>query len=274
MMNAASRRAMAEVRERLIAVLPTLGDGEASISFASELHAVAELLGRQPRLRRTLADPATDASSRAELARSLFAGKISGPVLDVLSHSAAQRWSSPWNLADSLDIAADEALLAAAGSAGTLDQVEDELFRFSRILAAQGDLASALDDASVPAERRNELLGSVLDGRALPLTVQLLRFALASARKRSLELAIDELLKASAAVRGRSVAQVISASGLTDQQTERMASALSALYGREINVRSAIDPSIRGGVVVRMGDEIIDATVAGRLAAARNALAV
>jgi F-type H+-transporting ATPase subunit delta len=44
------------------------------------------------------------------------------------------------------------------------------------------------------------------------------------------------------------------------------------LYGRPINVRSAVDPDIRGGLLVRVGDEVIDGTVAGRLAAARTAL--
>lgn len=275
MIHAASRQALEAVRERLETVLRGLpSDGGASHrSLAGDLYAVADLLAGQPRLRRTLGDPSTDASTRGELLRSLLTGKLGAPAVDLATGAVEQRWSSPWDLTDSLEIQADETLLSAAEQQATLDDVEDELFRFERILDGSGDLTAALDEASAPVERRTDLLRAVLSGKANPITVELLAHAVASGRKRSIELAIDDLLQASAARRNRSVARVISASELTDEQSSRLQSALSSLYGRPINVRTAVDPSVRGGLVVRVGDEVIDGTVATRLAAARAALA-
>jgi F-type H+-transporting ATPase subunit delta len=94
-----------------------------------------------------------------------------------------------------------------------------------------------------------------------------------SGRRPTLQLAIDDLLQASAARRERSIARVLSATELTPEQTERLAAALTRLYGREINVRTAVDERVQGGLVVRVGDEVIDGSVASRLVAARAAFA-
>jgi F-type H+-transporting ATPase subunit delta len=276
MIHAASRSALAALRERLNDVLDTLpssADGAAYKSLAAELYSAADLLAAQPRLRRTLGDPSTDASNRAELIGSLLAGKLGDPALQLVKAAVSQRWSSPWDLTDALEIIADETLLAAAEKQGKLDDVEDELFRFERILGNSGELAAALDEAGVPAQRRRALLDSVLNGKVEKITAELLGHAVSSGRKRSLLLAIDDLLEASAARRARSVARVISATELTPEQTSRLGAALTQLYGREINVRTAIDPQVKGGLVVQVGDEVIDGTVATRLAAARTALA-
>ncbi|MGX7679396.1 F0F1 ATP synthase subunit delta [Jatrophihabitans sp. DSM 45814] len=275
MIHAASRQALADVREGLNGVLEGLASqgGTAERDLASELYATADLLAHQPRLRRTLADPSTDSATRGELARSLLRGRIGEPAVDLVVSAVTSRWSSAWDLTDSLEILADDTLLASAQQQGRLDTVEDELFRFERILETASGLTSALDEAVVPAERRVALLHSVLDGKADSITIELLAHAVSTGRKRSIQLAIDDLLEASAVRRDRSVARVVSASELSQEQTERLGSILTSIYGRPINVRTAVDPSIKGGLVVRVGGEVIDGTVATRLAAARSALA-
>lgn len=273
MVHSASRAAIAQMRDRLNEVLPEVSGAAGQRELAEQLYSVSALLGSQPRLRRTLGDPATDASSRAELAKQLFAGKLSASTLNLVSFAAEQRWSSPWDLADSLEILADDSLLSAAEQAGDLDTVEDELFRFERILDGSGELISALDEQVVPAERRQALLKSVLADKVNPITEELLNHAVGSGRKTSLLLAIDDLLEISAARRERSVARVVSATELTEAQSQRLSQALSTMYGRPISVRSAVDPRVQGGLQVKVGDEVIDGTVTSRLAAARAALA-
>ncbi|MDQ1722423.1 MAG: F-type H+-transporting ATPase subunit delta [Pseudonocardiales bacterium] len=287
MIHAASRSALAELRERLNTVLPDLSnarfnwipllgsheDDSQHRQLAEDLYAAAELLSSQPRLRRALGDASTDASARAELARSLFAGRVGDVALELIADAVALRWSSPWDVVDGLEILADDVLLAAAEQDGQLDTVEDELFRFERILANSGELGAALDEAGVPAERRRGLLDSLLGQKVHPITAQLLDHAVTSGRRPSLMLAIDDLLQASAVRRERSVARVLSATELTPEQTERLAAALTRLYGREINVRTAVDEGVKGGLVVRVGDEVIDGSVARRLAEARAAFA-
>jgi F-type H+-transporting ATPase subunit delta len=274
MIHAASRQALAVVRERLDALLNVLPDGvQTKMRLASELYAVADLLVAQPRLRRTVADPATDAAGRSALVRSLLSGKVSEPATDLAATVVEQRWSSAWDLTDSFELLGDDTLLAGAQQQGDLDTVEDELFRFERIVAGSGQLASAMDEAAAPAERRVQLVRTLLGGKANPITVELVAHAVASGRKRSVELAVEELLTASAERQNRAVARVISASVMSDEQIARLSATLTTMYGRPISVRTAIDPDVMGGLVVRVGDEVIDGSVATKLAAARAALA-
>ncbi len=284
---AASRSALADLRKRLNTVLPDLSntlfnwipvlrrfeDGSRHRELAEELYEVAGLLSRQARLRRALGDPSTDAAARADLARSLFNGQVGDVALGLVADAVSLRWSSPWDLSDALEILGNDALLAAAEQDDQLDTVEDELFRFERILADSGELSAALDETGVPAERRRGLLRSLLGAKVHPVTAQLLEHAVTSGRRPTLTLAIDDLLQASAARREHSVARVLTATELTTEQTERLAAALTRLYGREINVRTAIDENVKGGLVVRVGNEVIDGSVASRLAAARTVFA-
>jgi F-type H+-transporting ATPase subunit delta len=94
-----------------------------------------------------------------------------------------------------------------------------------------------------------------------------------SQRKRSVIHAIDDLLELAARRQERSLARVVSAVPLTDAQEQRLAERLSEIYGRQMTIRTAIEPSIRGGLVVRVGDEVINGSIAARLMNARQALA-
>jgi F-type H+-transporting ATPase subunit delta len=271
--HAASREALATLRERAQAVEGRFTTADGLSGLSAELYAVVELLNGQPRLRRTLGDPATSPDARAELAERLLDGKIGASALQLVKDAATLRWSTPWDLLDALEIVADEALFRAAEQQGSLDEVEDELFRFERVLDVESDLVSLLDDQSVPGPRRVSLLESVLADKVQPLTLALLEHAVTTPRKRSVRLAIDDLLEAADALRARSVATVISAVPLTEAQQRRLAESLTELYGRVISVRTAIDSTVRGGLVIRVGDELIDGSIASRLAAARTALA-
>ena len=273
-MRSATRRAFGELRAYEEKVF-TGGRGASAATLtklSGELYAVADLLVGQARLRRTLGDPATAAESRAGLAATLLSGKVDKHTLDIVQEAVRQRWSSPWDLSDAIEGAGDNALFAAAEKGNSLDQVEDELFRFERILLGEGELSALLDEPAAGIERRMALVDTVLKGKVSAVTAALLRHAVGSQRKRSIVLAIDDLLEMAAARRERSVAKVISAVPLTDAQEQRLARTLSDMYGRAISVRTALDPDVRGGLVVRVGDEVIDGSIATQFAAARAAL--
>ncbi|WP_460605173.1 F0F1 ATP synthase subunit delta [Jatrophihabitans fulvus] len=271
-MHAASRRALDELRRVEHEVFEGRVSSESLGRLADELYAVARLLSAQPKLRRTLADPAAESDRRSDLAQQLFGGQVEANTLKVVKAAVDLRWSTPWDLADALESAGDDAVFRAAEKDGTLDTVEDELFRLERVLDANGNLVALLDEQAVDGSRRVELLDSIVAQKVSPLTLALLHNAVRSGRKRSVVLAIDDLLEAAAKWQERSVARVTSAVELSSEQVERITSALSDLYGRPISARTAIDPSVRGGLVVRVGDEVIDGSVASRLAAARAAL--
>jgi F-type H+-transporting ATPase subunit delta len=273
MMRSASRQALAALQEQEAAVFNGRASADTLTGVAGELYSVADLLVAQPRLRRTLGDPATAADARTALLEKLLSGKVSKQTLTLARAAVGLRWSSAWDLADAIEGAGDDALFAAAERGRSLDRVEDELFRFERILDTEGELAGTLDEFAVDPQRRIALLDSLVKDKVSPITLELLRHAVASQRKRSITLAIDDLLEKAAARQARSVARVISAVPLTDAQQQRLTAALSEMYGRAISVRTALDPEVRGGLVVRVGDEVIDGSIATRFAAARAALA-
>lgn len=268
-LNAASRASLAQVREDVESAAASVADRPA---VADAVFAVAGVLAGNPGLRRTLAEASTQADDRAGLVRRLFGGRVPAAAVDLVAGVVAHRWSAPWDLVDAVEGVGFQLLLVTAEQDGHLEAVEDQLFRFGRIVAGDSGLRSALDDKSVPADTRAGLATRLLSGRADPVTVALVAQAVRSTASPSTELAIDDLLELTAARRERSIATVTSAVPLSAAQTDRLAAALSRVYGRTIAVRVDVDPAIRGGLVVRCGDEVIDGSVASRLAAARNGL--
>jgi len=272
-MRSASRQALDALHEQENSVYEGRVSGATLTKIADELYGLADLLVGQPRLRRTLGDPATAPEARAQLLENLAGGKVGQPALDLAKAAVGLRWSTPWDLTDALEGAGDNALFAAAQKDGSIEQLEDELFRLERILDANGEAVGLLDEQTVDPGRRNHLLDSLVAGKVSAITLSLLHHAVASQRKRNIVLAIDDLLDTAAARQNRSVARVISAAPLTDLQQQRLATVLTGMYGRPISVRSALDPSVLGGLIVRVGDEVIDGSVATRFATARAALA-
>jgi F-type H+-transporting ATPase subunit delta len=271
-MEASSRVALERVRERL-AELARGASGPELLVLADELFAVASLLGDQVSLRRALSDPAGKPEERAGLARRLFGSRLSDTALDLIETMARQRWSRPVDLLEAAAILAVEASLDAAEAQGQLDSVEDELFRFGRIVVGDRQLDLILSDRLTPADGKIALLDRLLSGRVSPVTLQLLRYTLTAPHAGSAGQAIERLSEAASRRRGQSVARVTSAVALTDAQEQRLTDALGRLYGREIGLQVTVDPSVLGGLVVRVGDEVLDGSIAHRLEAARRRLA-
>jgi F-type H+-transporting ATPase subunit delta len=270
--NAASRATLAAVRERLDAFSDE-ADPDAAQTLSGELFAVVGLLLREPVLRRHVSDASTPPDGRRRLVEQVLAGKVSQPALDIVAAVVAGRWSRPVDLIDGVEELARKAALAVAHRDGSIEEVEDELFRFGRILQVQPRLRVLLADPGAPADKRVELLDAVIGGKVRPVTEQLLRQLVASPRGRSLENAVVELSELAAAQRDRSVARVQTAIALTDEQESRLEQALSAIYRRQIALRVEVEPGVLGGLLIRVGDEVIDGTVASRLSTVRQRLA-
>jgi F-type H+-transporting ATPase subunit delta len=158
-----------------------------------------------------------------------------------------------------------EALLAVARSEGNVAEVEDELFRFARLLESNDELRTALTDAQLPASRRQQIVEDLLGGRADPVTIALVSMVVGAGRARDLPAIIDELVKLSAASGNKEVAEVRSAVALSDDQKQRLVAALEAKTGKKVELKVVIDPTVLGGLVAQVGDTVIDGSVKSRL---------
>ena len=289
-MEASSRVALEESRERLAELTrpasgmvekakdlltrqPRVGTADEILGLADELFAVARLLEAQPSLRRSLADPSGRPDDRAGLARALFGSKLSATSVDLVETVVRQRWSHPIDLVDAMTTLATEAALDAADGRGELDDVEDELFRFGRIVGGDRELGRILGDRSASVEGTSVLIDRLVSGKVSPVTELLLRSTFTGRRAGSAEVAIEHLSEAASRRRGQSVARVTTAVELTDAQERRLTDVLTRIYGRQIGLQVTVDPDVLGGLIVQVGDEVIDGSVAHRLEAARRRLA-
>jgi F-type H+-transporting ATPase subunit delta len=273
-LRSSSREAQAEARERLDALVAAEGTtAEGLAGLADDLFAVVDLLDHEVSLRRVLSDASRRADARAQLASSLLAGRVGAQALDVVTAAVRSRWSRPRDLVDTIEELAVEAVAASAQRSGVLDDVEDELFRFGRLVAGDPALRAALTDPALPDERKEGLVDALLSGRAASATVRLVRRAATEQRGHGFEATLDRFAAIAAGRRERLVASVRVAVALNADQRERLRSALARTYGREVHLNVEVDPSVVGGVEVRIGDEVVDGTIAARLDDARRRLA-
>jgi len=157
------------------------------------------------------------------------------------------------------------ALLSVARSEGHLAEVEDELFRFARVLETNDELRTTLTDPALPVSRRQQIIEDLLGGRANPVTTALVSMVVGAGRARDLSAIIDDVVQLSAAEGNREVAEVRSAIELTDDQKQRLAAALEAKTGKKVELKVIIDPSVLGGLVAQVGDTVIDGSIKTRL---------
>jgi F-type H+-transporting ATPase subunit delta len=158
-----------------------------------------------------------------------------------------------------------EALLEIARVEGQLAEVEDELFRFARILEANDELRMALTDPQLPAERRQAVVEELLGAKALPTTRAMVSFVVGIGRAADLPKIADHFVALAARDRKHEVAEVRTAVPLDDAAQRRLADALSKATGKQVELKVIVDPSVLGGVVARIGDLVIDGTVRTRI---------
>lgn len=265
-MLGSSRQSLAATRESVDSLAPS-----ARAQASSELAQVASVLERDRSLRSVLADSGITTGARRGIVRDLFP-EMSAASSELAQDVVAQRWSSETDLVDAFEILSARAALVAASENGTLDRVEDDLHRFGTAVDASAELQLTLTDPALPAERKSALVRELLQGRADDTSTELLSYAAGHLRGRSPQSVVAALVDQAAAVRQRVIAQVTSPVALDDEQRRRLSTALETLTGRAVRLQVDIDREVLGGIVVRVGDQVIDGSVATKLEQARRAL--
>jgi F-type H+-transporting ATPase subunit delta len=268
-MRGPSRASYAELRDQLGAVAVDPATAE---QIGDQLFAVVRLLDSEHGLRRALADSGKPAAEKSDVARRLLHGRVSEATEGLVADAAVAHWATSGDFADALEQLAIEALTMSAQYGGTLDDLEDDLFRFARVVSAQTGLRAALIGPTTTDAKTSlltNLLADKVSGPSLSLITQLLTHP----RGRSPQAALDLAAGIAARRREQLIAVVRAAMELSAAQRRRLLDTLTAAYGQGIHLNVVHDPAVIGGVSVQIGDELIDGTAASRLAEVRRKLA-
>lgn len=157
------------------------------------------------------------------------------------------------------------ALFEVARADGTLDEVEDELFRFARSYETSDELRRTLSDDQIPAEKRQAIIEDLLGGKATPTTTQLVSMVVGSGKARDLPAIVDVLVQRASTAKRLLVAEVRTAVALSADQEARLKAALENATGQNLNLKTIVDPSVVGGVVATVGDDVFDDSVRTRI---------
>lgn len=158
-----------------------------------------------------------------------------------------------------------EALFAVVKAEGELDRVEDELYRFGKVLESNHELKQALSDRSIDRSQRTKILDELLADKVSAHTLALLSMVVEQGRGKQLPEIVSQLSSLAAEAREAVVAEVRSAVPLDDKQQQELATGLSKATGKKVEVKVVVDPSVLGGIVAQVGDTVIDGTIKHRL---------
>jgi F-type H+-transporting ATPase subunit delta len=156
---------------------------------------------------------------------------------------------------------------------GELENMEDELFRFARIVASTPALRRALVDRDLSIEARQGLVSQLLEGKVQDRTLSLVRYVIAGGRARDIVGTLDWLVEQTAGARGWRIARVRAAAPVEEAQRTGLTETLASLAGSPVELQVVIDPTLLSGAVIEIGDLRVDATARGRLNALREHLA-
>lgn len=271
-MHAASREALTNTAQTLDQWIQNSDNGIAVASqTGAELFSIVEVLDGDRGLRVAVADASATAEQRSGLMRTVFAGKVSQMTLDLAIEATQRIWSTPREFRSGLVELGRRALLRSAEQQGQLTQVEDELFQLGRILKDEPQLAQLLGDRNTKADRKRELLATVLYGKVTAVTEALAKQAVGRPEANPID-DMATLAGVAAELRGKEVAVVTSAEPLNAVQADQLAAKLGRIYGREMSIHTEVDPSLLGGLIIRVGDEVIDGSTSGKLEKLRTSL--
>lgn len=249
-----------------------LGSGAFGSALAGDLFGVTAALDSSASLRRALVDPSRDAAAKRGLVEGLFGSRISSAAATVVNALVSQRWADDRDLGDATETLAVEALVASAEAGGRLDSLEEDLFRFGRLVAADSGLRDALSAHGGDETVKVALVEALLGGKASAETIHLVRQAAVSPRGRRFGRVVESYLAIAAKRRDQLTATVTVALPLDDAQRQRLAAALSGIYNGPVQINIVLDPAVVGGIRVQVGDEVVDGTISRRIQEAERAL--
>lgn len=165
-----------------------------------------------------------------------------------------------------------EAFFSIARETNKIDEYQVELEKIVKGIDEIESLKAYLAHFLIPAKEKKDMATQIFANQVSPLTLNFLLMVIDKRREVYLGLICKEYEEMADESRNIKKAELITAQAVTDADVKTLAEKLSAATGKTIQLNTSIDPSLLGGVKIRMGDKIIDGTVAKRLQMLKNDL--
>jgi F-type H+-transporting ATPase subunit delta len=274
------------------------GAGDALHALANDLESIEQLVLANAPLNAALTDTTMRPPVRRAVLLDLLAGKVSEPArrLAAFASAAVRAPEVPaalgWvatrarHAAEGTDY--DEPPLSLLRSrqrvggyataihedlaTSELEELEDSLFRFARIVQSTPELRAALVDRDLAPEARQALVTQLLEGKVHPSAVRLVRYVVAGGRARDIVGTLDWLVEQTAKARGWRIARVRAAAPIDEAQQGELSDSLTTLAGAPVELQVVIDERLLSGAVIQIGDLQVDASARGRIDALREHL--
>lgn len=239
----------------------------ASLQLSQELFALVDELTAQVDLGSALTDPTIGSQGRADLARRLLAKQLSKPAVDFVANATGPEWANGRELTTGLRREAIRVVLASTDA----DQVRRELNIVREIIINHDELRATLASYAASSQAQQTLVQQLIGDKADPVTALLVSRAMRDGEH--LQDTLRFYMELASQVLGRVLAYVTVARPLPAYQRAELGEQLRRIYGQSVDTAEHVDPAVLGGVRVEIGDDVIDGTVAVKLAEARRELA-
>lgn len=234
-----------------------------STAVAADFLALANVVAGEPALISALLDGERSAEDKRTLIDRVFGAYGSPSARALLARSVAAKWSDEASFSAGLF---EIGIRAVAEFAGNADVITRELVAVGEAIEAHGALELTLSSKLTPVAEKRRILDRVFTDKVSEATRLILDELVNDPERRRLRRLLAWASRTVADQGQRSIARVTSAVPIEGANLERLQRALSVKYGRPVQVATLTDPSVIGGLRIEFGSDVIDDTVAGRLA--------
>jgi len=174
---------------------------------------------------------------------------------------------------DPINTAYARALFEMAQAEGIITRVEEELFRLRELLQKNPDLLEFLKDPNTKHEGKRQALGDLFQGRLHPLVLDTLITLSDQDRAGRVLHVIEEFSACAAGATQKISGEVTTAIPIDDATLNRLATELSRITGKTVQLFQKVDASILGGAIIQVGEQIIDGSLRRKLDQIKERLA-
>ena len=159
-----------------------------------------------------------------------------------------------------------DALFAAALEAGRMDEMYDEICELRKILGDNEDLQKLLDNPKIIREEKESVIENIFRGRVSDEIVELMKLMIAKGRYSQIESVFDYVIGLVKEEKKIGIAYVASALPLTgEQKANIIRRLLDTTKYEQFEMNYSVDKSLIGGVVIRIGDRVVDSSLKTKL---------